>query len=361
MAIITMPASVRIQRIDWRLDRPAQVNRSAYTGARQVVGQPGQARWSASVALSPIIGETNVLAWRAFLAKLKGQINTFRLIAVEGSQTGSTPLSGGASAGAVTLTSYGWLPASSGTVLLAAGRMLTISDQLVVLTADASVSTAPTAVTNSANTTVAAAEDTGEYRITKTGGVNGNWDASAVTAAGFANDYLLRIQPKQTNKNMVVGVSLNPTASVSYTGIDRGISFSSAGIAEVMTLGTPGASLGAYTTDQIWWMARTSGTLRIYRGADLATATLVTSLSALAGTAFLDTAFSDSAGAVDVIFSQVTVPLTFEPPLRATHAATTGIEASLPTSLVALVDSEFAWSVDPGQLYGIAFEVEEAF
>jgi hypothetical protein len=78
---IAFPAGAKIRRVSWSLDRPAQVNRSAYTGARRVVANPWHGKWSARVELSTIVGEGNVRPWRAFLAKLKGQINTFGLTA----------------------------------------------------------------------------------------------------------------------------------------------------------------------------------------------------------------------------------------------------------------------------------------
>lgn len=129
MAIIPWP-NLPIRSIEWQLLRPAQINRSAYTGKRQAVTQPGHARWSARVELVTIQGEARLLAWRAFLAKLKGQIGTFRLPATEGPQTGVlTPIVSGLFP--ITATE---LHLAGMTTLLPAGRMMTIGDQLVILT-----------------------------------------------------------------------------------------------------------------------------------------------------------------------------------------------------------------------------------
>lgn len=138
MTIIAMPASARIRQVRWSLDRPAQVNRSAYSGARRVVANPWHGKWTAQVELAPIVGEANVRAWRSFLASLKGQINTFKLPATEGPQyLGSdATASAGAAQGATSITLSGVRP-------LPAGMMVTVSlpsgnKQLVVLTADIS-------------------------------------------------------------------------------------------------------------------------------------------------------------------------------------------------------------------------------
>lgn len=135
MAVIERPNAFRVKNIEWRLDRPAQVNRSTYTGARRVVTQPGHARWSATVTLAPIVGQGNVLTMRAFLAKLRGQINTFRLPAVEADQfsppTTSTVLSDRA-AGVTSFTIVGPIGAPQ----LVAGTTIGILGYLYTLTVD---------------------------------------------------------------------------------------------------------------------------------------------------------------------------------------------------------------------------------
>lgn len=135
MAVIPTPAALKIRGIAWRLFSPAQVNRSAWTGRRQVVTQPGHARWTAEAEIA-LLAEADAFAMRAFMMKLKGQINTFRLEAVEQDQTTVTSLtvSGGASGGATSVTTSASWPAS--TTVLRAGQMLTINDQLLALTSD---------------------------------------------------------------------------------------------------------------------------------------------------------------------------------------------------------------------------------
>lgn len=132
MAIILMPAAPArpVKHIEWTLARPAQVNRSAYSGSRTVVTSPWHGMWRARVQLVPIVGEANARAWRAFTAALKGQINTFRLPAAEGPQNGNSgvTLSANAAQNAGSCTIAG-----AATPLLA-GQMITINDQLLMLT-----------------------------------------------------------------------------------------------------------------------------------------------------------------------------------------------------------------------------------
>jgi hypothetical protein len=130
-----MPASVPIAAIEWTLDRPAQVNRSQWTGKEQVVADPWHARWSAELTLRTLIGQASILAWRSFLVQLKGHVNTFRLVAVEAAQNAYSPTvqtTAGASGTTLPLTGF---PAVVATVMTA-GQMFTVNDQLCVLTAD---------------------------------------------------------------------------------------------------------------------------------------------------------------------------------------------------------------------------------
>ena len=138
MTLITPPAALPVRRIQWQLRQPAQLNRSGWTGRRQVVGLPGGAMWSASGEFTPIVTQADVLKWRGFFTSLRGPFNTFNLTAVEEAQHAlSQPTITAGSAGAFTATMTG-LPVSA--TLLPAGSYMTIklsdaSYQLVCLTA----------------------------------------------------------------------------------------------------------------------------------------------------------------------------------------------------------------------------------
>lgn len=131
MAIVTLPMTTRFaQSVAWTLDRPAQVNRSEYSGRRQVVANPWHGRWSAKVQLAPIVGQDNVLAWRAFLAALRGQVNSFRLPVSEGNQNANSGVTvdSTVAAGASELTMAGAATA------LKPGQWITVNDQALMLT-----------------------------------------------------------------------------------------------------------------------------------------------------------------------------------------------------------------------------------
>lgn len=142
MAVVALPAAMPIRSIKWSLTQPHQVNRSGWTGRRQVLTTPGGALWTCSAELVPIIGQANAKKWRAFFNALEGQLHTFPMTAVEASQHGGanpTVVSGSAGASTVTL--------SSSPPALVAGDFLSIklvdgTWQLVILTAPISGTTA---------------------------------------------------------------------------------------------------------------------------------------------------------------------------------------------------------------------------
>lgn len=80
MAIIAMPDH-RFHTVQWSLTQPAQVNRSEWTGRRQVMQLPGAATWAVSAEHIPIFGEDGTRPWRAFLARMRGPVNKTRFYA----------------------------------------------------------------------------------------------------------------------------------------------------------------------------------------------------------------------------------------------------------------------------------------
>lgn len=126
MAIVVFPPELRIRSIQWTLERPAQVNRSAYTGSRKVATDPWHALWRARAELVPIVGDAaKARSLRAFVASLRGAVNTVRLPATEGGQKGLT---------AATVQTTAAQGASAMTVAgcyLLPGHMITVNDQLL--------------------------------------------------------------------------------------------------------------------------------------------------------------------------------------------------------------------------------------
>lgn len=142
MAIITPSAAMPIKRIQWTLRQPHQVNRSGWTGRRQVLTTPGGAYWSCSAELYTIKGHIEARKWIAFFHSLEGQVHMFPVTAVESPQhTGSKPTVVSGVAGAKTMTLSASPPA------LKAGMKMSVplvggGIQLVTLTFDLSGSTA---------------------------------------------------------------------------------------------------------------------------------------------------------------------------------------------------------------------------
>ena len=132
MTTITYPSTPRPQGMAWRLLMPSQTNISNWTGRRQTVAS-GRGWWECQISFPPIVGTTNINAWRAFIAKSRGAANDFRVPVDPTAQSSATatPLVNGAGQTGRTLNSDGW-PLS--TTVLQAGQFITINNQLLQLT-----------------------------------------------------------------------------------------------------------------------------------------------------------------------------------------------------------------------------------
>lgn len=132
MATITYPSTPKPQGMAWRLVMPAQTNVSDWTGRRQTLAS-GRGWWESQISFPPIVGTTNINAWRAFIAKSRGSANDFQVPVDPVAQSASTatPLINGASQMGRTLNTDGW-PLS--TTVLQAGQYVTINNQLLQLT-----------------------------------------------------------------------------------------------------------------------------------------------------------------------------------------------------------------------------------
>jgi len=189
MALITPPARLPLRRIEWTLRQPHQVNRSGWTGRRQVsTDQPRGAMWSCSGEFVPVRGQAAAKKWRGFFASLRGPVNHFPVAAVEANQhSGANPTVVAGSAGANTLTLSASPPA------LVAGDFLTVKlasgkYQLVQLTAAISGTTATfmPPLREAAATGAGSIETIEPYcHVTLSDDATG-WDVSAGQIYGFA-------------------------------------------------------------------------------------------------------------------------------------------------------------------------------
>lgn len=134
MAIVTPPATLPIKRITWTLKQPHQMNRSGWTGRRQVLTTPGAAWHSCNAELVPIIGQDAAKKWRGFFHSVEGQVHRWPVVAVEKDQhSGFNPTVTAGAQGAFTAT------LSANVAALGLGDMATIKlasgdYQLVTLT-----------------------------------------------------------------------------------------------------------------------------------------------------------------------------------------------------------------------------------
>jgi len=132
--LIAMPSAPIAAKVDWRIDQPGQANRGEWTGKRRVTLLSAAPRWFAKVTLPPIIGEAQVLDWRAFVVDCDGIANSFRVIACEREQiAGAINVRvRGAGQGGHSLATSGWGAAG---LKLKRGQFITLGEQLLMLNA----------------------------------------------------------------------------------------------------------------------------------------------------------------------------------------------------------------------------------
>lgn len=132
MAIITAPTFTPRRRAA-QFTQPSQVNRSGWTGKTWV--QPSGRGWWSFALEYPPMAEADARLMRAFLARLQGAANSFRLPVVDSPQIASTPTVrvNGAGQTGYSLAVDG-MPVSA--TLLGQGSYITVNDQLLILTAD---------------------------------------------------------------------------------------------------------------------------------------------------------------------------------------------------------------------------------
>lgn len=134
MTTITFPSTPKPQTMSWRLVQPTQNNISGWTGKRQVIAS-GRGWWECEITLPPIVGTTNVNAWRAFLARTQGSANDFQIPVDVTAQSAlpNTALTNGTNQTGRSIATDGW---PNSTTVLSAGQYITIDNQLLQLTSN---------------------------------------------------------------------------------------------------------------------------------------------------------------------------------------------------------------------------------
>lgn len=123
MAEVIAPDYDELQVVELDFDEPAQVNRSAWTATRKVIGLPGAGLWSGQVAVENIATEVEERQWRAFLARLKGVQNWFKVYLPCQSHIGPAPTVDTGATNGYTLPLTGMEP---DTVILQAGQHISV-------------------------------------------------------------------------------------------------------------------------------------------------------------------------------------------------------------------------------------------
>lgn len=159
------------------------------------------------------------------------------------------------------------------------------------------VSPAPTV---NANVTVTA-QGNDFYRIQKTGGVNGNYDAAAYGPQAFTGDFTIQIKvPAVGTGVMFVAANSDPLTDNSYASLDYAYAYVTPNTWVIYSGGSQLFS-GLSSAPLYAWIWRISGTLYMGRGNTLAQAQAAPDYSvANSNTMFLDSSGRDTNAYLDV-------------------------------------------------------------
>ena len=123
MAEITVPDydALEIRSLDYA--EAAQINRSAWTGARKSIGLPGATLWRGQIEVRDIATELDERPWRGFKAALRGVDNWFKAYLPCQSHIGPAPTVAAGAGNGYTLPLAGMTP---NTTILWAGQHMTV-------------------------------------------------------------------------------------------------------------------------------------------------------------------------------------------------------------------------------------------
>jgi YD repeat-containing protein len=165
--------------------------------------------------------------------------------------------------------------------------------------------TPATAIANGVNTVVSTSSD-GLYRITKTGGTDGIWDADARSSTRTDGDFVLRLRPAQADRHMIGGVATTPSASAYYTNPDYGLFFVPGGTVYYMEAGSYQPIGATFVAGDNFWLTRVGNTISYYKGATLEAAIAAGALrtrTGVTGTFHFDSSFHGAGAVMDVAFT----------------------------------------------------------
>lgn len=216
--------------------------------------------------------------------------------------------------------------------------------------------------TNHANTTIT---DLGgaQWRIEKTGGTDGFFDAAAHSTAAFSGDFQIRAKAVQTTAAFAVGANTDPTTDTGFSGIDRALAFQANGTVDYYEGGVLVGSLGSYTTSDYLFIRRVGSVVTFLKGPtiDVTDATLLHTGSPSTAAMYFDSSLSTLNGKVDVYtaeFYHAAVEIT--PMLRTAVAIGDVVEIAQPQIEGYLEGDEVGWTVNAARHYGLSFSIVEA-
>jgi hypothetical protein len=164
----------------------------------------------------------------------------------------------------------------------------------------------PVVIANNSGTTVAD-QGGGVYRVTKTGGLDGTWDASAIGQSAHAGDFVVRVNPRQANLNLMIGVSTNATASNSFD-ISLAVFIKNDGSLDAYEAAAPTATnVSTYTASDYLFMRRVGSTITLLKGAttSVSAAAVIHTYTASSATVTFDSSFNNSSAAADCYAADV--------------------------------------------------------
>ena len=165
----------------------------------------------------------------------------------------------------------------------------------------------PVVIANDANTTVAA-QGSGVYRVTKTGGAGGSWDAGAIGQSAHAGYFVIRINPRQVNANMIIGVHTTPALDQSF-GLPRARFIKNDGSLDAYENGAATASnVSTYTASDYLFIRRAGSTITLLKGAttSVSAATVIHTYNTSSASVTFDSSFNGAGAAADCYSANVT-------------------------------------------------------
>lgn len=123
MTEITVPDYDDLLLTSLRKQAPTQVNRSTWTGRRQVVGLAGAETWRGNVTIDILPTEEREQPWRAFLFALEGPANWFKWPLPRNTHNGPKPTVASGAGNAYTLPLEGM---QANARVLRAGQFMTV-------------------------------------------------------------------------------------------------------------------------------------------------------------------------------------------------------------------------------------------